>query len=74
MVAPTRSLYFQPSQYSSNGIMEMDINNNPTLAVRELNITTPGQYTVDTPFNFANPPPVRRPRYSGSQFVPKPNN
>jgi hypothetical protein len=39
--------------------MEQDVDDNPVLALRELNITTPGEYTVETPFNFANPPPVR---------------
>ncbi|KAH7106509.1 hypothetical protein BKA62DRAFT_687340 [Auriculariales sp. MPI-PUGE-AT-0066] len=59
LYAIPNNLLITPDMYSANGITEMDINNNPVLAVRELNAPAAGTYTIDTPFNMANPKPVK---------------
>lgn len=60
LYAIPNSLLITPEMYGPWGITELDINNNPVLAIRELIADTPGVYTVDTPFNWLNPPPVKQ--------------
>lgn len=58
LYAIPNSLLITPEMYGPFGIMELDTSNNPVLAVRELNAPAAGNYTVDTAFNWLNPPPV----------------
>lgn len=58
MYAIPNNLLITPEMYGSHDIKDIDVNNNEVTAVRELVAAKAGKYTIDTPFNWNNPPQV----------------
>ncbi|TDL16741.1 hypothetical protein BD410DRAFT_844164 [Rickenella mellea] len=53
------ALLIVPEMYGQHVIQDVDTLGNTTTAVREVIATDPGPLTIDTPFNWFRPPPVR---------------